>query len=469
MKYFSPRKLLRVIFLALCLTLSSSAPALAQQAKQPNKDDERTSPAVVKVFREVVAKPSESAVRILCNGKEAALGAIVDANGLILTKSSLLIGDITCKLKDGRVFTAEVLGEHDGCDLALLKIPAKGLVPVKWRPSKELKQAMWLASVAPSADPLAIGVVGVVTRTYKDGDQPLGPGPKSGYLGVVLENTEKGARITTLMAKGPALKAGLKVDDIIIQAGTRPVTTVKSLQSAVSRHKPGEVILVKVLRGEETLDIKTTLGEPPALNLGNPQDQLGSDLSNRRGGFESVLQHDSIIKPHDCGGPVVDLDGNTVGINIARAGRTETYAIPSEAVLALLGDLKSGKLRVVHLSTEPPFKVIETLLANGKLTDKSPLDKVRTKSFHHVETVNFKAGAEYTIELKSSDFDPFLRLEDPAGEKLAEDDDGAGDFNAKIVFRAPVDGEYRIVVTTFNEGETGAYTLIVRQTSTPKK
>ncbi len=34
----------------------------------------------------------------------------------------------------------------------------------------------------------------------------------------------------------------------------------------------------------------------------------------------------------------------TVGINIARAGRTETYAIPSEALLPLLGDLESGKL-----------------------------------------------------------------------------------------------------------------------------
>ena len=33
-----------------------------------------------------------------------------------------------------------------------------------------------------------------------------------------------------------------------------------------------------------------------------------------------------------------------IGVNIARAGRTETYAVPSEAVLSLLDDLKSGKL-----------------------------------------------------------------------------------------------------------------------------
>ena len=222
----------RRIIVAWCLLLASSAQVLAQSY---NKDHERNSPAILKVFREVVAKPSESAGAILCNGKNAALGAIVDADGLILTKNTLLIGEISCKLKDGRVFPAEVLGEHDGSDLALLKIPAKELVPVKWRPSRELKQAMWLASVAPGPDPLAIGVVGVATRNYQPGDQPDAPGPKSGYLGVQLEEAGIGAKIKSLAPNSPALKAGLKVGDIIVQAGTRPVTSIKSLQSAGPR------------------------------------------------------------------------------------------------------------------------------------------------------------------------------------------------------------------------------------------
>src|SRR5439155_21464335 len=80
------------------------------------------------------------------------------------------------------------------------------------------------------------------------------------------------------------------------------------------------------------------------LMFGNPQERMGSDLSNRRGGFPFILQHDTVLKPKDCGGPLVDLDGKVVGINIARAGRTESYAIPSEKVQALLEDLNSGKL-----------------------------------------------------------------------------------------------------------------------------
>ena len=36
--------------------------------------------------------------------------------------------------------------------------------------------------------------------------------------------------------------------------------------------------------------------------------------------------------PADCGGPLVNLDGKVVGMNIARAGRTESYAIPCACV-----------------------------------------------------------------------------------------------------------------------------------------
>ena len=69
---------------------------------------------------------------------------------------------------------------------------------------------------------------------------------------------------------------------------------------------------------------------------------MGSQLSEKRN-FPTILQHDTVIKPTDCGGPLVDLDGRVVGINVARAGRVESYALPSEVVVPLLADLMSGK------------------------------------------------------------------------------------------------------------------------------
>ena len=66
------------------------------------------------------------------------------------------------------------------------------------------------------------------------------------------------------------------------------------------------------------------------------------------------MQHDSVLRPRDCGGPIVDLDGKALGINVARAGRTESYAVPSEAILPLLADLRSGKLAPKEVKPEGP-------------------------------------------------------------------------------------------------------------------
>ena len=49
------------------------------------------------------------------------------------------------------------------------------------------------------------------------------------------------------------------------------------------------------------------------------QNQMGSELSEKRTGFPTYFQHDTVIKPKDCGGPVCDLEGHVLGINIARA------------------------------------------------------------------------------------------------------------------------------------------------------
>ena len=71
---------------------------------------------------------------------------------------------------------------------------------------------------------------------------------------------------------------------------------------------------------------------------------MGGGISNRHNDFPAVLQHDSVLRPADCGGPLVDLSGKVVGVNIARGGRTETYCVPSEALLGLMYDLMSGRL-----------------------------------------------------------------------------------------------------------------------------
>ncbi len=60
-----------------------------------------------------------------------------------------------------------------------------------------------------------------------------------------------------------------------------------------------------------------------------------------------MLQHDAHVSSNECGGPLVDLDGRFVGINIASTRKQyhyESYAIPADRLRQLLFDLASGRL-----------------------------------------------------------------------------------------------------------------------------
>ncbi len=461
-------------FFVLALLLASTGTAFSQVPKF-NPLDSRSSPKVLQAFREVVKKPSESTVRVLADGKEVALGAIVDSAGWIITKWDHLAdkNKIICKLKDGKEYEAKIVGVQEDYDLAMLKIEANGLPSVVWLPTAEAKVGRWVASVGLGQDPQAIGVISVAMRKQAPGDQPpKNANVNAGYLGVGLEAAMGGAKVTEVKKGSPADKAGLKANDIVYEAAGRRVIDSESLINTIGRLTPGEKVLLKIKRDDEDMEITATLGKRPKnLQFGNPQEIMGSELSNRRGGFPFILQHDTVLLPKDCGGPLVDLDGKTVGINIARAGRTETYAIPAEKVIALLDDLKSGKLAPKEdLAKKTPLaKGPDMLLRNvSNLSNKDTTDKKLPGRFLKVQEVMMTAGATYLIELESAQFDAYLIIEDTNGKKLAEDNDSGGERNAKLVFRAPSEGTYRVVITTFNANETGKYPLTVRKQAESK-
>jgi serine protease Do len=295
-------------------------------------------------FKEAVAGPSASTVRVLADGAEAALGAIVGADGWIVTKASLLKGKIACKLKDGRLFDARYVGLEPKHDLALLKVEATGLQPVSWADSKESEVGDWVAAPTNGGEPAAVGVVGVAKRKPDPREYMTEPAPKgSGYLGVFLNDSPEGAAaIGQLEPGGPAARAGLKAGDIILELEGRKIENTKKLIAAVQAFKAGATIKLLIRRGDDEIEKSVKLGERP-MDRGDFQNRMGSELSKVRAGFPQILQTDLVIKPKDCGGPLVNLDGKTIGINIARAGRTESYAIPAEDVQALLPAMKAGK------------------------------------------------------------------------------------------------------------------------------
>jgi hypothetical protein len=111
----------------------------------------------------------------------------------------------------------------------------------------------------------------------------------------------------------------------------------------------------------------------------------------------------------------------------------------------------------------------EIFKAEEELKKDDPKDKERTESAHHSYSLPLRGGKTYVIECTSKEVDSFLRLEDASGKKLAEDDDGAGYPDARIVFKCPKTDNYRIIVTTYGKGAEkaefgnyGNYALVVR-------
>jgi serine protease Do len=203
----------------------------------------------------------------------------------------------------------------------------------------------WLATPGTGRDPIAIGVVSVPPRPIEK--QP-------GFLGVGLdlqykpgEGAPAGVRIDTVTPDGAALEAGLQPGDLVVRVDGAPTPTPAELKTAIAARNPGDRVEVEALRGEAKVVVVATLrgwAPNPAERRAHYQNRLGGELSERRFGFPAAMQHDTVLAPTECGGPLVDIDGRVVGLNISRAGRTESYALPAEVVAGRLLDLMSGRL-----------------------------------------------------------------------------------------------------------------------------
>ncbi len=101
------------------------------------------------------------------------------------------------------------------------------------------------------------------------------------------------------------------------------------------------------------------------------------------------------------------------------------------------------------------------LRIDAGLSTKDAPNLLRKGSVQRAYSVALQPGVRYTIDLKSTAFDVFLRLEDAEGHAVAENDDVGGvNRNARIVFTPKAGGTFRLVVTSYDSG-TGPFTLAV--------
>lgn len=111
------------------------------------------------------------------------------------------------------------------------------------------------------------------------------------------------------------------------------------------------------------------------------------------------------------------------------------------------------------VAAEPGVRLESGRLAAGDST-------LRSGEYRDGYSFAGRRGQTATVDLRSSEFDPYLIVIDPSG-KQHENDDHEGDSHRSLVsYELPEDGSYRVWATTYKSGEGGAYDLRI-QIETP--
>lgn len=79
-----------------------------------------------------------------------------------------------------------------------------------------------------------------------------------------IQQGTQGIVIGQVVPNSPAAQAGLQARDVITAVEGQKITDESTLGRVLFTHKPGDVVTLTVLRGNQTMDIKATLGTMPS-------------------------------------------------------------------------------------------------------------------------------------------------------------------------------------------------------------
>jgi len=88
-----------------------------------------------------------------------------------------------------------------------------------------------------------------------------GGGGYGPYFGSIPDfgQVENGVKFSDVRPGSPAAKAGLKAGDVLVQFGDKPIKNLYDFTDALRRSKVGDVVEVKVVRGDQTITATVTL------------------------------------------------------------------------------------------------------------------------------------------------------------------------------------------------------------------
>ena len=322
----------QISVLLLFLTLTHFANAQRNRQNTPAKVGRNSNE-----MKEVLGSLSEATMRATCqisDGKRnLVLGTVISTDGWLVTKHSEIKGakNLKCTFGDGLTFTPKVVSVDEGYDLALLKIEAKGLTSATSTEQADgIKVGQIVVSFDENGKALSMGLITATPRKFSLRERPVDPG--RGFLGVSCRPSEEGLVVRTVNEQSGAQRAGLKAGDIITKLEDKKVVSTAAMIEILDEHKPEEIIQISLNRGGKILELEATLGALPNAQTDRSDKWGGGPFSDRRFNFPKVIPHDSVIRPEQCGGPLLNSDGEVIGVNIARAVRVATYAVPMQEI-----------------------------------------------------------------------------------------------------------------------------------------
>jgi serine protease Do len=313
------------------------APAASQLPRHLRTDGK----AVQSVFAEAADAAKNCTVRVF-NGSKMVLGTVVSKDGLVVAKNSefstVKPGLVRVMGPGTKIARARVVARDIPHDLIILDLGREIDPGYEWGNSKSLERGTWLVAVVADSPP-RVGVRGGVLSATTRGIKKAG-----GVIGVILGGRDGksfgGVQVSEVAKGGPAEKAGVKKNDVIYAIDGKEVFERAKMIEIVKSNDPGTTITVSIKRGEDKKDLKITLGYRNLVfaEMKSRNDKMSGTVSVRRTGFERIIQHEISLGKSDMGGPLFDLEGKLVGINIAKANRVEFFAIPAEDIRQVLED-----------------------------------------------------------------------------------------------------------------------------------
>ncbi len=282
---------------------------------------------------EPIAKPfSELVVSLVDHDQRVGLGLIVDNQGHLVTKSSLWNESLQIQLPTGKRVAATVIARDSDLDLAMLQVDYHPEVSFVWADLGQTKPGNFLVNVGPQAEVINLGVLSIRPRNFRMET------PRSGFLGVSTASGVEpvGIDVTRVVADSAALVAGIREGDKITHISGRELRAPEQLIQFVNTLRPGDEVELRVLRNSSEMVLKAKLGTRTIDTSNYDRWGGGPFTSTQRFGFGQVLAHDAPLNPDDCGGPVLNSQGAVVGLNISRALRISTYAIPADQLKAFI-------------------------------------------------------------------------------------------------------------------------------------